>query len=275
MMLSASDCRQLLGENNPLFAFAYVPLPDRLEQLAEIAEDEPGDWQYRHTSSGYDRPILYSYLKYTFKRVLEQFEKRTLVFDSTGHRAAFDTGLMTPHFEPVYALFQPNANHEAKQNWFLQKFCAESDRDLRQFENLPEMVTYIDNPSSLVFDFRKSFVYNVEHIVDDNFDRFPASVKSMPKHLLRNVVESSANDSFKRARRNYKVGIPQFYRPAGGEGRVQLMLPLCLQQKTVADLALTFDIGDHDYRASTILTLDMAYNNARILARPDRDWLDP
>jgi hypothetical protein len=29
------------------------------------------------------------------------------------------------------------------------------------------------------------------------------------------------------------------------------------------------------YRASTCLTLDMAYNNARLLARPDRDWLQP
>ncbi|MCZ2075766.1 MAG: DUF3825 domain-containing protein [Bryobacterales bacterium] len=29
------------------------------------------------------------------------------------------------------------------------------------------------------------------------------------------------------------------------------------------------------YRASTCLTLDMAYNNARQLTKPDRDWLQP
>ena len=28
-------------------------------------------------------------------------------------------------------------------------------------------------------------------------------------------------------------------------------------------------------RRSTVLTLDMAYNNARLLARPDNEWLQP
>ena len=27
------------------------------------------------------------------------------------------------------------------------------------------------------------------------------------------------------------------------------------------------------YRGNTVLTLDMAYSNARLLARPDPDWL--
>ena len=29
------------------------------------------------------------------------------------------------------------------------------------------------------------------------------------------------------------------------------------------------------YEAHTILTLDQAYNNARLLAKPDREWLNP
>jgi hypothetical protein len=29
------------------------------------------------------------------------------------------------------------------------------------------------------------------------------------------------------------------------------------------------------YLSSTVLTLDQAYNNARLLARPDREWLEP
>ncbi|MCH8930901.1 MAG: DUF3825 domain-containing protein [Proteobacteria bacterium] len=32
---------------------------------------------------------------------------------------------------------------------------------------------------------------------------------------------------------------------------------------------------DGFYCAATCLTLDMAYNNARQLARPDSDWLEP
>lgn len=29
------------------------------------------------------------------------------------------------------------------------------------------------------------------------------------------------------------------------------------------------------YEVATILTLDQAYNNARLLAKPDREWLNP
>jgi hypothetical protein len=42
-----------------------------------------------------------------------------------------------------------------------------------------------------------------------------------------------------------------------------------------ADLALSVDRVGDVYRAATVLTLDMAYNNARLIARPDRGWLEP
>ena len=41
----------------------------------------------------------------------------------------------------------------------------------------------------------------------------------------------------------------------------------------VADLALAVSREGNVYMASTCLTLDMAYNNARLLARPDSEWL--
>ena len=40
-------------------------------------------------------------------------------------------------------------------------------------------------------------------------------------------------------------------------------------------MALVVEDSGGFYRASTCLTLDIAYNNARQLARPDKDWLQP
>lgn len=34
-------------------------------------------------------------------------------------------------------------------------------------------------------------------------------------------------------------------------------------------------VGERAYRGHTVLTLDMAYTNARLVARPDSDWLLP
>jgi hypothetical protein len=34
-------------------------------------------------------------------------------------------------------------------------------------------------------------------------------------------------------------------------------------------------VGERAYRGHTVLTLDMAYTNARLVARPDSEWLVP
>lgn len=73
-----------------------------------------------------------------------------------------------------------------------------------------------------------------------------------------------------RVYRNYKTAIPQFHR-----GEIQLLLPLCLERPDRADLALVVSRVGDCYRGDTVLTLQMAYNNARLLTRPDREWLTP
>jgi hypothetical protein len=56
---------------------------------------------------------------------------------------------------------------------------------------------------------------------------------------------------------------------------MQLLLPLCLTDFSKADLALVVEKFSDVYRASACLTLDMAYNNARQITRPDTEWLKP
>ena len=89
-------------------------------------------------------------------------------------------------------------------------------------------------------------------------------------HQLRIALEGAIKHALIRVRRNYKTAIPQFYR-----GKIQLLLPLCFRTRTSADLALVIERQRDTYRASTCLTLDMAYNNARLIARPDTEWLLP
>lgn len=60
--------------------------------------------------------------------------------------------------------------------------------------------------------------------------------------------------------------MPQFY-----GGRIQLLLPLCLTGDK-PELALTIQREDGFYAARTCLTLDMAYNNARLICRPETSW---
>lgn len=259
-----------------LFEFAYFPgMEDRLDELAELAE--PEEWEYKNTESDRSKPILFSYIQHTYIRLGEENkDARKIVVSDDKQWATFNTGLVTPNQEPIYGLFDKNQNPD-RQPWHFKFWCRKGQYELNVFPQLPEMAHYFDDPSSLVFDTRRELRINVEHIIEHNKERFPDPYKSMANFPLQNILKGAIDSAKERVKRNYKTAIPQYYRGERLEdgGRLQLLLPLCLDDANKADLALAVEISENFYRVSTCLTLDMAYNNARLLARPDRDWLQP
>jgi hypothetical protein len=249
-----------------LFDFAWFPeLDDRLQELSIKAETE--DWEYHNTPGDHPYPILYNYIRYTYKRLAEE---RKIALSEDGQFACLNTGLVTQHQEPLFASFEIN-RREGAQPWFFKGWFRRGQWELNKFPDLPEMAHYFDDPTCLVLDMRKDFRVNVEHIIEETpRDRFPEPYRSMPDFALQTVLRGAIDNGKERVRRSYKTAIPQFY-----GGSVQLLLPLCLSDPQRADLALVVERHSTFYRATTCLTLDMAYNNARQLARPDRDWLQP
>ena len=87
------------------------------------------------------------------------------------------------------------------------------------------------------------------------------------KNLLAIVIGSIEIMKMKISM-NYKLAIPQYY-----NNQIQLLLPLYLLGNETPDLALAVTkVGDR-YQGHTCLTLDMAYNNARLIAKPESNWL--
>lgn len=252
--------------SRPLYRFAIIPqMEDKLEELAQLAERE--DWEYRKTPSKHKYPILFNYIHYTFNKLEEEGK---IAICSDDKFACFNTGLVTEYQEPIFILFKRNHFDNDKRKWHFKQFGRQGEYELKYFSELPPMAHYFDEPSCLVFDTRLDFRPNIEHIIRDNKERFPEPYCHMDNYALQTFLSGAINNAKERVKRNYKAAIPQYYR-----GRVQLLLPLCISSPRSADLALAVERHEGFYRASTCLTLDMAYNNARQLARPDRDWLQP
>ena len=58
------------------------------------------------------------------------------------------------------------------------------------------------------------------------------------------------------------------------QSRVQYLLPISLtNMERLADLAMALSVMDGYYIGHTCLTVQMAYQNARLLARPTAEWL--
>lgn len=251
---------------NELFDFAWIPdINEKLQELKEKAENE--DWSYHYTPSDYPLPILYNYIRYTYRRIADE---RNIALSDDGQFACFNTGLVTPHQEPIFASFEAN-RREGNQPWYFKAWFRRGQRELNKFPELPDMAHYFDDTGCLVMDTRKDLRVNVEHIIEETpRERFPEPYRSMDNFALQTTLKGAIDNARERVRRSYKTAIPQYYR-----NQVQLLLPLCLSNPQRADLALVVERHSTFYRASTCLTLDMAYNNARQLAKPDRDWLQP
>ena len=230
-----------------------------IEELKSIAMKE--DWDYKKNPIG-KNPILENYIKHTFVKLYE--EKKVL--EQNGY-SVFNTGLVTDYQEEIFAFSQYN-KRQSSIKWFFIGWRKSSYRDLMKFTKLPENANYFDNSSDLIYDTKLNLRPNINHIIDDNITRFPTALQTMDKYQLGVLLEGTINDAIKRIRRNYKTAVPQYY-----DGRLQLLLPLCLTSKASADLALVIEKENDVYRASTCLTLDMAINNARLIAKPDDEWL--
>lgn len=252
-----------------LYDFAQIPnFSNVIETLKNIVEDE--DWTYHHTSTSSNYPILENYINYTYRHIATE---KKIAYSKDSKYCCFDTGLISKNQgETVYMLFKENINPLVDCYWHFDKFFKQGEYDVNKFDKLPEMAFYWNDPSKLIYDPRKELVVNVEHIILDNKMRFPSPYNTMDDYQLKMILSGCINITQNKLKRNYKIAVPQYFFTGK---TIQLLIPLCLSSPSKADLAIVVEDYGTMYRASTCLTLDMAINNARLLARPDRDWLNP
>ena len=254
-----------------LYDFAQIPnFCNVIEQLSGIAE--PEDWTYHNWENDHKTkfPILENYINNTYRRLATE---KKIAFSNDKKSACFDTGLISrTQNEPIYMLFYENTNPNVECYWHFAKFFKKGEIEVKKFQKLPEMAFYWEDPVKLIYDTRKELVVNSEHIINDNRERFPSPYDVMPDYNLKLYIDGCIKAAIEKVKRNYKIAVPQYFLTSG---TIQLLIPLCLSTPEVADLAIVVEDYGTMYRASTCLTLDMAINNARLLARPDRDWLNP
>lgn len=293
-----------------LFTWAYVGyMPNVLSELASLAVDE--HWEFKNTPHDPDQPlpILYGYLIHTFGRL---FLEQKVCVNESASLAAFNTGLVDPRYEPIHALFAPNSDPRAP--WQLSGFCipgegTDGQNLVRHFSPIPAGAHYFDNPVDLLYDTRAGKPeLDWQHIIIQRIDRYPAefikdhwpsgfeekdimelsdddrtayyrdlgSAIEADNRIYRRImnrVKDAVDLSIKRVSWNFKTAVPQYYPRVK---KLQLLLPLCLVSDEQVDLALAVEkTPSGSYLGHTVLSLDWAYRNARLICRPDSDWLAP
>ena len=83
--------------------------------------------------------------------------------------------------------------------------------------------------------------------------------------------EAALDRTLDRLHMDYKLAVPTWH----AKGKcVALALPLHVRQRDVnVALAVEWDPAQGCYVGLNLLTMEMAYNNARLIARPEATWL--
>ncbi len=257
----------------------FIDFENSLSELQ--SKSEPEHWDYINSPTG-KYPVLYSYINYTFDRIQSQ---ESFIYGKSSKDGSeylyFNTGLVTPFQDEIFGYFKKIVVLKNGANWkvaqpdfeFLE-FETDQSHYRKYFPTSPHIATYFAEAEvrELVFDTSLNggkIIMDKEHIINRK-NRFPTEVSTLSDETFFDTVAKSIELAIKRIKRNYKTAIPHFY-----DGKIQFLLPLCMLSHKDADLALVVNKEESVYKAHTVLTLDQAYNNARLLAKPDREWLNP
>lgn len=258
--------------NSALFKFAYFPnYHQAITFLAENLADKE-TWDFSNSTSN-NKSILKNYIEFTFKKLLQE---NKVAFTSNNQFACFNTGLVTEKLEDIFAFFETYKNPKPGFTvpFCFKAFLKKSDNNiLRHFSHcLPDVANFFDKPELLIFNPKCELIPDLDHIIGDNLQRFPAHLQSADDAELRRQLVGAIDEVKKRVRSNYKIAVPQYY-----DNKIQLLLPLCLTSGSPnPDLALVVHkLNETTYTARTCLTLRMAYNNARLIVKPQSNWLKP
>lgn len=274
------------------------------EDLKNLSLNER--WFYSDQNPKQPFPILVKYLKYTFYRLRKEGNKIV----ELENYAAFNTGLVDKRYEPIYAMFVKTPTSLRK--WRFEGFCIPGEdrlgKDLvRNFNPLPKRAHYFDKVSDMLYDtLSPKPELDWHHIVVENVDRLPTNFlfENCPKNFTLTNVESlsyTEQDEYfsnlakaivddtkayrnitnrfkdalelalKRIEWNFKTAIPMYFPTLN---KMSILLPLALVDDENVDIALVVEKTESgNYLGHTILPLEWAYSNARLVCRPDSDWL--
>lgn len=258
--------------------------------LKELALDE--HWDYRSSPSKKPYEILHNYLHFTFAKLVDEDrgldrEKRKIRTcpnpKGRAPLATFNTGLVDHRYDPIFALFEANEGGR-QQQWRFLEFCVpgqDAGKLLSHYFNpLPDPPQYVSSTAELLYDPDAPLHPDWPHILTENRDRLPPDLLSRVAGLaprkaendLKMYIEHAIDLARKRARWNFKAAIPHYFPTFK---RLDFLLPLCILDDAIVDVALAVQRTETGHLGNTILPLDWAYKSARLVCRPDSDWLAP
>lgn len=244
----------------------------KLEYLARMAQEEP--WTFKSIAQKDPYRILRNYFHFTYDRLHE--EGKIMISDDHDF-SCINTGLLTKYDREIMATFS-RSKDEKGLPWYLVGFFHDGERYFKErFCSVPEMADYFTDIREVIYDRKLQIDVNIDHIIDDNIARFQQADYGEDKGLIHALMVAAIEKIKKKLSRNFKLAAPFYYHNTEtDERKIQLLVPLYFPGASVR-LALVLDkVKDSQrepyYMAITVLPIEWAYMNARLIVKPDPEW---
>jgi hypothetical protein len=283
---------KLFRSQSPDTAFAHFyaiggDYDEPFRLIARQTMDGPDAWgfqqdRFKQKYGEAGLPKLRNYLNYTFRRLVDLENERPgefFVRSNDGFWICFNTGLQNVHGADLIAIFElykpiPGAPPRVVPDWVFKGCYTPSDSRYRDRfgSSVPALAWYSNDSRDYVFDTS----YHLERDVFDHlFERAKerAGMPAASDEVVRNYLRGALENLIPKIQRNYKVAIPVWYVE---EKRMQMLLPFYSASGTDVSCFLVERVdSSRRYCLKTIFDLDQAYFSARLITRPDKDWLNP
>jgi hypothetical protein len=279
--------------------------PSNVNKLRTMALDENWDENNRTNK------LLDNYLCYTYTRV--KYENK-ISKSKDNLYACWNTGLVDYRYEPIFCyMTRKDVNNRWMFRSFCINGEDLGKEMGRNISDMPKPATYFKEGNLLCQPNENNLSIDRDHIIREHPSRLPiewlrqvlrddAEWKTdetpdqydkricdlLPKDstnnlFLQTLLKQTIGESVKRCQWNYKTAIP-YYDP--NNKRVGWFLPLCTRAaqkfhgkeravlKPFAALVVTKGESGR-FQGETIYRLSWAYRCARLVCRPDSDWLTP
>ena len=227
-------------------------------------------------------PKLKNYLNYTFKRLLdlESNEPGRYFIVPRIDAGSRSTPACRIFMGPICLRFlksykqRPGVPPRLVPDWVFKGCYPPNDRQYRDHfgTDIPDLAWYSVESKDFVFDTQFRLERDgFDHLFERAKER--AGLPNAPDEGIRNYLRGALENLVPKIRRNYKVAIPVWYVE---ERRMQLLLPFySANAADVSCFLVDRDDAIKSYRLKTIFDLDQAYFSARLITRPDKEWLNP
>jgi hypothetical protein len=226
--------------------------------------------------------IIASRVKHEQDKNPEALRGNGYVISDDRKTCLFNTGLIDKFNSDIYLLDTTNGEKNIRKK---RLHIEQSKATLRRHYGfnsdilleMPSNVKVYDSSSDLIFsatldEFDTEDSNRLHHIVSERMSRLPQNCRDLSFDFVCDRIRESVRKAIKLSERDYKYVVPM-YSPR--YNKIQFLMPLHIHTTVdeTPEVALVIGRKDGFYQVFTILNIDMAYENAAVISRPDSSWL--